>query len=78
MWDLTVPGNDDHDFYVVAEPGRGYGTAYSGARIGTPVLVHNCDSFEGTRYTSKVQTQMSKVRGMAFFPRIDEELRDPR
>ncbi|MGH3282365.1 MAG: hypothetical protein ACRDNW_24965 [Trebonia sp.] len=27
MWDLTVPGNNDHDFYVVA-----------GA---TPVLVHN-------------------------------------
>ena len=28
MWDLTVPGNNDHDFYVVART--------------TPVLVHNC------------------------------------
>ena len=27
MWDLTVPGNNDHDFYVVAG--------------NTPVLVHN-------------------------------------
>jgi hypothetical protein len=27
MWDLTVPGNDDHDFYVAAGE--------------TPVLVHN-------------------------------------
>ena len=23
MWDLTVPGNNDHDFYVVALPGSG-------------------------------------------------------
>ncbi|HZR54613.1 MAG TPA: hypothetical protein VFB06_34570 [Streptosporangiaceae bacterium] len=28
MWDLTVPGGDDHDFYVDT--------------INTPVLVHNC------------------------------------
>jgi hypothetical protein len=26
MWDLTVPGNNDHDFYIVA---------------GAPILVHN-------------------------------------
>lgn len=30
MWDLTVPGNDDHDFYVMAA---------QGGRV--PVLVHN-------------------------------------
>ena len=29
MWDLTVPGNNDHDFYVFAGP--------------TAVLVHNVD-----------------------------------
>ena len=23
MWDLTVPGNNDHDFYVLAVPGTG-------------------------------------------------------
>ncbi|MGD0559031.1 MAG: hypothetical protein ABSA93_29175, partial [Streptosporangiaceae bacterium] len=63
MWDLTVPGNNDHYFYVVAEPGRGNGSTYSGATIGTPVLVHNCDPFEGTSYTSKVRAQMSKAPG---------------
>jgi hypothetical protein len=31
MWDLTVPGNNDHDFYVQA------GSA--------SVLVHNCQTF---------------------------------
>jgi hypothetical protein len=34
MWDLTVPGNNDHDFYVVVVGGR----SASGA-----VLVHNED-----------------------------------
>ncbi|HET9079991.1 MAG TPA: hypothetical protein VFO01_05695, partial [Trebonia sp.] len=63
MWDLTVPGNNDHDFYVVAEPGRGNAAAYGNAIIGTPVLVHNCDPFEGTSYTSKVRAQMSKGPG---------------
>ena len=32
MWDLTVPGNNDHDFYVLAT-----GTAVEG------ILVHNSD-----------------------------------
>jgi hypothetical protein len=63
MWDLTVPGNNDHDFYVVAEQGRDNGAAYDNAIIGTPVLVHNCDPFEGTSYTSKVRAQMSKGPG---------------
>jgi hypothetical protein len=31
MWDLTVPGNNDHDFYV--------------AVAATAVLVHNCSDF---------------------------------
>jgi len=39
MWDLTVPGNNDHDFYVIA-----------GQASGVPVLVHNsgglCDISE--------------------------------
>jgi hypothetical protein len=34
MWDLTVPGNNDHDFYVIAD-----GHAQGGAAV--PVLVHN-------------------------------------
>jgi hypothetical protein len=39
MWDLTVPGNNDHDFYVQPVDGNG-GEAYPGARS-TPILVHN-------------------------------------
>jgi hypothetical protein len=47
MWDLTVPGNGDHDFYVepavVLPPTRAGPTA-------APVLVHNdsCPVFRGT------------------------------
>jgi hypothetical protein len=44
MWDLTVPGNNDHDFYVLAanagQPGNGRHTYYVEAG-NTPVLVHN-------------------------------------
>jgi hypothetical protein len=35
MWDLTVPGNNDHDFYVVV--------------AATAVLVHNCPIYRGSR-----------------------------
>jgi hypothetical protein len=46
MWDLTVPGGNDHDFYIDTTVGS--------------VLVHNCDDpFEGTRYSSDVRQQMS-------------------
>jgi hypothetical protein len=38
MWDLTVPGNNDHDFYVVAGQ--------------TTVLVHNCGSDDATPLVS--------------------------
>jgi len=42
MWDLTVPGNNDHDFYVLPEESGG-GSAYH--RVDehgvTAVLVHN-------------------------------------
>jgi hypothetical protein len=42
MWDLTVPGNNDHDFYVVpAQADGSHHTLYVVAG-NTPVLVHNC------------------------------------
>jgi hypothetical protein len=42
MWDLTVPGNNDHDFYVLPAQPEGDHTYY--AVVGsTPILVHNCD-----------------------------------
>jgi hypothetical protein len=47
MWDLTVPGNNDHDFYVLAgtggtgQLGRGSHDTYYAAAGRVPVLVHN-------------------------------------
>jgi hypothetical protein len=38
MWDLTVPGNNDYDFYVIAAMGDSGSHA---ALAGPPVLVHN-------------------------------------
>ena len=42
MWDLTVPGNNDHDFYVLpAQASNGRNTDH--VLAGTiAVLVHNC------------------------------------
>jgi hypothetical protein len=40
MWDLTVPGNNDHDFYVVAVQQHSYHAYYAPAGA-TLVLVHN-------------------------------------
>jgi hypothetical protein len=40
MWDITVPGNGDHDFYVVAAQQGSYQMYYALAG-GTIVLVHN-------------------------------------
>jgi len=42
MWDLTVPGNNDHDFYVLPEERDGGGAYYHVDEHGvTAVLVHN-------------------------------------
>ena len=49
MWDLTVPGNNDHDFYVLAsgegagQPSTGIRHVYNAIAADTSVLVHNCD-----------------------------------
>ena len=41
MWDITVSGNDDHDFYIL--PGQEVGkSGYYVEATSTPVLVHNC------------------------------------
>ena len=47
MWDLTVPGNNDHDFYVQAAT--------------TAILVHNCPT-GGRRGTPATQQQLDDVR----------------
>ena len=48
MWDLTVPGNGDHDFYVLPAPTTSQHTYYVMSES-TPVLVHNCSNEVGTR-----------------------------
>jgi len=71
MWDLTVPGNNDHDFYVLPAVGddqAGYGVVAGG----TPVLVHNnndpCSvvsgvvSMGGRRGSAVVRNQLDQVR----------------
>jgi hypothetical protein len=40
MWDLTVPGNRDHDFYVLPHRVASDHAYYVEAGV-TPVLVHN-------------------------------------
>jgi hypothetical protein len=42
MWDLTVPGNNDHDFYVLPAQGT-----YAKGTSDMPVLVHNDDCPSG-------------------------------
>ena len=65
MWDLSVPGGGDHDFYI-------------DTTIAT-VLVHNCDDpFESTRYSSKVQQQMSGPAGEYHsFPELVQNYATP-
>jgi RHS repeat-associated protein len=53
MWDLTV--TTDHDFYIDT--------------TAATVLVHNCDPFENTQYTQKVQQQM-KLGDYHSFPEL--------
>jgi hypothetical protein len=38
MWDLTVPGNNDHDFYVLGDEGSSHSPRQADA---VAVLVHN-------------------------------------
>ena len=49
MWDLTVPGNNDHDFYVIAQAGD------------VPVLVHNC----GVSDTRIISSSQSREQNLA-------------
>jgi len=42
MWDLTVPGNNDHDFYVLPAGDGADGYYHVDENGGIAVLVHNC------------------------------------
>jgi hypothetical protein len=46
MWDLTVPGNNDHDFYVIPVQPVSHNT-YNSIVGTTAILVHNCSKNQG-------------------------------
>ena len=48
MWDLTVPGNNDHDFYVIPAQADDSNGVYHAVADDVPVLVHNIDPACGT------------------------------
>jgi hypothetical protein len=54
MWDLTVPGNNDHDFYVIP--------AQSGD---VPVLVHNDNLDCGVSDTRIISSSQSREQNLA-------------
>jgi RHS repeat-associated protein len=72
MWDLTVPGNNDHDFYVLTAV---VGSVRTGniTSDGAPVLVHNCGTnpLQGTTYTQKVLAQIESGDNHGFPALID-------
>jgi len=49
MWDLTVPGNNDHDFYVAA--------------AATAVLVHNCPTNDEPPSQDTTRSTLKGVNG---------------
>jgi hypothetical protein len=50
MWDLTIPGNNDHDFYIT--PGD----------LSTAILVHNCAAWQNyEQKNGSQQTPMTTV-----------------
>ena len=55
MWDLTIPGNNDHDFYVIAQAGD------------VPVLVHNC-GVSDTRIISSSQSREQNLASINVRP----------
>jgi hypothetical protein len=55
MWDLTVPGNNDHDFYVIPAQTSGGGNTYAEATGTEAVLVHNDDRCGISRAEAKAQ-----------------------
>jgi len=50
MWDLTVPGNNDHDFYVLAVQASGHPHVLSAIAESASILVHNDSCGPGEQY----------------------------
>jgi hypothetical protein len=49
MWDLAVPGNNDHDFYINT--------------VAAAVLVHNCDDLDSMSPSGRAADRVRKQRG---------------
>jgi hypothetical protein len=62
MWDLTVPGNNDHDFYVLPVRQGNEHTSYVEAG-NAPVLVHNDDPACGIGTKISAQKQGRHLQG---------------
>ena len=81
MWDLTIPGNNDHDFYVLpAESPGGYTHQVEAA--GKPILVHNDDSCgpDDNSIPSWVKSAKIWELGRPDFPGrapVDTDAQDP-
>ena len=64
MWDLAVPGNNDHDFYILpAQTGSRH--AYDVVAGNTPVLVHNCGNEDEAVAAQAVAQDLQGLRGSA-------------
>jgi Pretoxin HINT domain len=61
MWDLTVPGNDDHDSYIDT--------------ISAPVLVHNCSmpGRSGKRFDENQQNVISFAQAAEKVGKVSQE-----
>jgi SCP1.201-like deaminase len=77
MWDLTIPGNDDHDFYVISAQADGSHGAHHAEADDVPVLVHNasCPTFVSNALsdllTKRITTgRMFSSSGTAIGPEI--------
>jgi hypothetical protein len=65
MWDLAVPGNNDHDFYILpAQTGSHH--AYDVVAGNTPILVHNCGNEDEAVAAQAVAQDLQGTSGNAI------------
>ena len=71
MWDLTVPGNNDHDFYVLVVRTSSEESSDAGSG-GTPVLVHNtngCELFDN-KMAGTLDQELAIARQLGVKPTV--------
>jgi len=65
MWDLTVPGNNDHDFYVLPAQSDSRHAAYDVEARSASILVHNDDK-SLCQILGISQVQLNRLVGNAY------------